>query len=110
MIEVVALMIGEIVPSYSDKGYDEPQPMKPGMFVHKGQPKSLYRPGSSTDVLLFQEGRIAFAPDILENLHHPGAQSRFTAGFGRPLVETEVRVRSLIAKTIGHGARKEEDR
>jgi phosphatidylserine decarboxylase len=100
MIEVVALMIGEIVQCYSENGYDAPMPVRPGMFVRKGQPKSLYRPGSSTDLLLFQEGRVAFAPDLLANLNHPVAQSRFTQGFERPLVETEVRVRSYIARAM----------
>jgi phosphatidylserine decarboxylase len=97
MIEVVALMIGEIVQCYSAEGYDDPLPVQPGMFLAKGQPKSLYRPGSSTDVLIFQEGRVAFADDLVRNLHHTGAESRFSLGFGRPLIETDVRVRSLVA-------------
>lgn len=97
MIEVVALMIGEIVQCYSESGYDDPRPLARRMFVQAGQPKSLYRPGSSTDVLLFQKDRIAFATDLTTNLHRPSVESRFSAGFERPLVETEVRVRSLIA-------------
>jgi phosphatidylserine decarboxylase len=100
MIEVVALMIGDIVQCYSEDRYDEPRPVFRGMFVKKGQPKSLYRPGSSTDVLLFQKGRVRFCPDLLENMHRPGAQSRFSVGFGRPLVETDLRVRSPIARAI----------
>ena len=31
---------------------DSPQDMEPGLFLRKGQPKSLFRPGSSTVVLL----------------------------------------------------------
>ena len=58
------------------------------MFLDKGQPKSLYRPGSSTDVLLFEPGRVRFAPDIVANLRHRDVQSRFTTGFGAPLAET----------------------
>jgi hypothetical protein len=57
MIEVVALMIGEVVQCYSDVRYENPQPIKPGMLLRRGQPKSLYRPGSSTDVVVFQPGR-----------------------------------------------------
>ncbi len=102
MIEVVALMIGEIVQCYSAEGYDDPLPVRPGMFLAKGVPKSLYRPGSSTDVLIFQEGRVAFAEDLIRNMHHAGAQSRFSAGFDRPLVETDVRVRSLVATAKGN--------
>ena len=96
MIEVVALMIGDIVQAYSPEAYNGPGPVEKGMFLQKGQPKSLYRPGSSTDILVFQEGRIDFAGDILHNMNHRGASSRFTQGFRKPLVETDIRVRSLL--------------
>ena len=46
MIEVVALMIGDIVQCYSESQYDDPQPVVPGMFLRRGQPKSLFRPCS----------------------------------------------------------------
>lgn len=97
LIEVVALMIGDIVQAYSAVRYDDPQPVTVGMFLAKGQPKSLYRPGSSTDILIFQPGRVAIAADLLSNVNRCEVSSRFSQGFGRPLVETEVRVRSLIA-------------
>src|SRR5262245_9493411 len=97
MIEVVALMIGRIAQCYSRERYDDPQPISPGMFVERGCPKSLYRPGSSTDVLLFARGRIRFDDDLIRNLRRNDAQSRFSQGFGRPLVETEVTARSRIA-------------
>ncbi|MBL0712454.1 MAG: phosphatidylserine decarboxylase [Desulfosarcina sp.] len=97
MIEVVALMIGDIVQCYSDTRYDDPAPVTRGLFVRRGQPKSLYRPGSSVDVLFFQKSRIRFCDDLKRNLRHPGAQSRFSEGFGARLVETDVRVRSTIA-------------
>ncbi len=100
MIEVVALMIGEIVQAYSNHGYTDPQPVSTGMFLAKGQPKSLYRPGSSTDILLFQPGRIDFAPDLAANQLRSGVSSRFSHGFGRPLVETDIKVRSLLATAI----------
>jgi phosphatidylserine decarboxylase len=96
MIEVVALMIGDIVQVYSTEEYDAPRPIEKGMFLQKGQPKSLYRPGSSTDILIFQEGRIDFAVDILANMCQAGVSSRFTHGFQRPLVETDIRLRSLL--------------
>ncbi|WP_368860878.1 phosphatidylserine decarboxylase [Desulforhabdus sp. TSK] len=100
MIEIVALMVGDVVQCYSETRYDAPQPVRPGMFLRKGCPKSLYRPGSSTDVLIFQSGRVAFASDLVRNLRAPGVESRFSLGFGRPLVETEVLVRSCIAEII----------
>lgn len=97
MIEVVALMIGKIVQCYSDFQYHQPRPVCPGMIIEKGQPKSLYRPGSSVDVLVFQKDKINFCPDIISNMYRSDAQSRFSKGFGQPLVETDVAVRSNIA-------------
>lgn len=97
-IEVVAMMIGEVVQCYSDKGYsDHPVDIAPGMFLKKGQPKSLFRPGSSTDIILFQKGKIKFAEDIVVQMRRPDVISRFTQGFGNPLAEIDVPVRSLIA-------------
>lgn len=97
MIEVAALMIGEIVQAYSHWRYDDPQAMRPGMFIRKGQPKSLFRPGSSTVALLFQTGKIGFARDIASNQRRPEAASRYSILLGAPIVETGVAVRSLIA-------------
>ena len=97
MIEIVALMIGEIVQCYSEYRYADPRPVLPGMFLKKGQPKSLYRPGSSTDVVIFQRGRILPCQDLLDNMGRRDIQSRFSDGFGKSLVETGVKVRSTIA-------------
>lgn len=96
MIEVVAMMIGRIKQCYSEHRYDAPTDITPGMFLRKGAPKSLYQPGSSTDVLLFEPGRITFAHDLIKNMNAP-IQSRFTQGFVQPLVETDVALRSFIA-------------
>jgi len=98
MVEVVALMIGDIVQAYSSRGYEAPRLVESGMFLEKGQPKSLFRPGSSTDILIFQPDRIEFSDDITENMRRSGVSSRFSHGFGRPLVETDLRVRSRIAR------------
>ncbi len=97
MIEVVALMIGEIAQCYSGQGYDEPLPLEQGMFLKKGQPKSLFRPGSSTTVLLFQKDRVRFAEDLVRNQSQAKGHSRFSAPFNRTLLETDVKVRSLLA-------------
>jgi phosphatidylserine decarboxylase len=98
MIEVVALMIGDIEQCYSEQNYNCPKPIRPGMMLSRGQPKSLFRPGSSVDVLIFQKDRVRFSPDIVANLNHQLASSRFSQGFGKPLVETEVKVRSPIGR------------
>src|SRR5262249_41725414 len=57
IIEVVALMVGRVEQRYSDDRYRFPRPVLPGMFLKRGQPKSLFRPGSSTVILLFQKNR-----------------------------------------------------
>ena len=98
MVEVVAMMIGDIRQCYNRYYYDNPQEIKVGMWLEKGCPKSLYRPGSSTTILLFEKNRVKFAQDILTNLYRCDVNSRFSLGFGRPLVETDVRVRSEIAE------------
>ncbi len=100
MIEVVALMIGKVRQRYSVDEYKEPKPVEIGMFLEKGCPKSLYEPGSSTDVLLFQPGRIRFDDQLVLNMRRPLASSRFTEAFEKPLLETEVKVRSQIGVAL----------
>ncbi len=100
MIEIVAMMIGEIVQCYSKKAYDDPMDILPGMFVERGCPKSLYRPGSSVDVLIFQKDRVAFSVDILANMLRRDVSSRYTLHFRSPLVETDVKVRSEIGRRV----------
>jgi phosphatidylserine decarboxylase len=97
MIEVVALMIGDIVQCYSETRYNNPLPVGSGMFIRRGAPKSLFRPGSSTVVLVFQKQRVSFAEDISANMAYHGVESIFSRNFGQPLVESDVKVRSLIA-------------
>ncbi len=101
MIEIVALMIGDIAQCYSESRYDDPQPVAPGMTVARGCPKSLFRPGSSTTVLVFEPGRTRFVPDLLANQHRSQAHSRYALGFGAPLVETDVRLRTAVARRAG---------
>jgi len=105
MVEIVALMIGDIVQCYCAHEYDEPRAVAPGLFVRRGQPKSMYRPGSSVDVLLFQKGRVRFDADLLANNRRWDAISRFSSGFGLPLVETDVQVRSSIGQAVTSSAR-----
>jgi len=108
IIEIVALMIGDIVQSYSRERYESPQMIFSGMFLEKGCPKSLYRPGSSTDVLVFQKNRVRFCDDIIANMRHQGACSRYSQGFGAQLVETDVQVRSLIGYAVAAGGENRE--
>lgn len=104
MLEITALMIGAVQQCYSSVRYQQPRPLVPGMRLERGCVKSLYRPGSSTDVLLFEPGRVQFDEDLWRNQHRQDVQSRFSHGFGRPLVETEVLVRSSIARRLAGAA------
>jgi phosphatidylserine decarboxylase len=101
MVEVVALMIGEIVQHYSDHHYDNPVPVGSGLFMKKGQPKSQFRPGSSTVIIFFEKGRVRFTDDLVANMFTRGVQSILNEGFGGNLVETDVEVRSLIGTAAG---------
>jgi len=100
MIEVVALMIGQIEQRYSECRYENPRPVDKDMFLDAGAPKALFRPGSSTVVLLFQRGRVRFAPDLVLNQQRCGVESRFSLSLGEPLAETDVAVRSLLALPV----------
>jgi len=109
MVEVVALMIGDIVQCYSENCYDNPRPLNKGLHVKKGCPKSLYRPGSSTDILLFEKDRVTFSEDLRKNSLRLDVNSRFSAGLGRPLVETDLQVRSTVAFAKHRSAHISED-
>ena len=100
IVEVVALMVGDIAQCYSREKYDAPQTIMPGMFLERGVPKSVFKPGSSTVVLLFQSGRVSMEPDLLENQRKAGVESRFSKGLGGPVVETDLKVRDSIASAM----------
>lgn len=98
MVEIVALMIGQIVQCYSRVRYDNPTDLIAGDFIEKGQPKSLFRPGSSTTVVLFQKEKINFSEDLLNNVKREDVNSRLSIGFKKPLVETDLNVRETIGR------------
>jgi phosphatidylserine decarboxylase len=107
MIEVVALMIGDIAQRYSEERYHDPRDIQPGMFLQRGCPKSLFRPGSSTTVLLLQQNRVEFSGDLVRNRFRSDVESRYSFGLGRPLVETEVKVRSTIGRRKSHAVKED---
>jgi phosphatidylserine decarboxylase len=106
MVEVVALMIGAIRQCYSEREYQEPRAVTPGLFLRAGRPKSLFQPGSSVVLLLFEPGRVSLCPDLLQNRRHPSARSRFSEGLGRTVVETDIQVRAPIGFAAGGALQK----
>lgn len=97
MIEVAAFMIDDIVQCYPRKYYNAPYPIVAGMLLEKDMPKSMYRPGRSTDILMLQENRVAFADDLVSNRDDSRVSYRYSVGFGEGLIQTDIRVRSLLA-------------
>jgi phosphatidylserine decarboxylase len=105
MIEVVALMIGDIAPRYSRERYENPIPLQVGMTVARGCPLSLFRPGSSTVILLFEKERVRFENGLILNQMLSDTESIFSRTWNRPMTETDVMVRSTIARAgIAKGA------
>ncbi|MCX7987915.1 MAG: phosphatidylserine decarboxylase [Thermodesulfovibrio sp.] len=100
MIEVVAMMIGDIAQCYSEYFYDLPKKIKEGIFLKKGQPKSLFRPGSSTTILFFEKNKINFCEDLIKNQKRRDVKSRFSFNLIDRIVETDLKVRSTIGFRI----------
>ncbi len=96
-IEIVALMIGDIEQYYCEQYYDNPSQIEIGMHLTKGSVKSRFRPGSSTDIILFQKNKINFCEKIIENNSNRMVESRYSKAFNQNLVETEINVRTTIA-------------
>ena len=108
MIEVTALMIGEIEQCYCADGYGAATTPMLGMPMTRGAVKSLFRPGSSTVILLFERNHIRFDSDLVTNSVRRDVVTRYAGAFGKPFVETEVRARSAIATSIATTHAKEQ--
>jgi phosphatidylserine decarboxylase len=100
MIEVVALLIGRVRQCYSHAQYKLPTTMYEGLMCKRGAVKSVFEPGSSTVVLLFEANRVEFDSDLLANQSRTDVFSRLGHGFSTPMVETEVQVRSGIGTAL----------
>lgn len=97
MIEVAAMMIGDICQCYCEDGYNNSNTLVKGMFLKKGYPKSLFRPGSSTTILFFQKNKINFCSDLIENCKRNDVTTRYMINFHKNIVETKIKVRSTVA-------------
>jgi phosphatidylserine decarboxylase len=102
-VDVAAMMIGDIESRFSQKHYDEPRTLKRGDFVPRGAPVSLFRPGSSTSIVLWDGRRAAMGDDLLRNSRRTDLRSRFSDWLGRPWVETQVAVRQSVTQLVSKG-------
>ena len=97
--DVAAMMIGQIVSCYSALQYDNPMPLRPGMWVERGSPVSLFRPGSSTSIVLWKGSRAAIASELIANSERADLRSRFSDWLQTAWVETALRVRQPISES-----------
>ncbi len=97
-VEVAALMVGDIIQCYSETRYDNPISHINGMVLKRGCPKSLFRPGSSTVILLFEKDRISFSKDLVQNITDLRAENIFSRHFNIKTVETDIKVREEIGR------------
>lgn len=97
-VDVAAMMIGRIESRFSVDRYESPRALCVGDFVPRGVPVSLFRPGSSTSIVLWNSERVALARELLLNSSRADLSSRFSHWLGRPWVETQVAVRQTISE------------
>lgn len=101
VIPVAAQVIGKIAWAYSDRGYDDARPVRPGIDVERGKPMGYFAPGSSTVVVLFEPGRVRFDDDLVALRDRVDLPTPYTAEvFGRRMVEVCVRVNEGIGKRV----------
>ena len=85
------------VQCYIGRACEQPPLVQVGMFAEQGRPMSLYVPGGSTGLVMFQGGRAKFSDGWLSNLRRSGASSCFSPALGRSKLETELALRSSLA-------------
>jgi phosphatidylserine decarboxylase len=97
-VDVAAMMIGEIQSRYSERRYEAPRSLNAGDFVVRGSPVSMFRPGSSTSIVLWDGTRASLSGELIANAARSDLRSRFSDWLGKPWVETQVLVRQSIAE------------
>jgi phosphatidylserine decarboxylase len=97
VIAVAAMMIGRIEDRYSEQRYDEPQPLRIGTEVIQGAPMMMFRPGSSTVLVLWPSERAAATQRLTELSSKRHVPSRFGDWLLMPWNEVLVRVRAVVA-------------
>ena len=101
MIEVVALMMGQIEQRYSDSEYDDPRPMEKGMMLSSGRSEGALSSGQQHGRAVVPARPRPFCRRPVAQPAAAGVRSRYSPAFGQALVETDVAVRSLLATPAG---------
>jgi phosphatidylserine decarboxylase len=99
-VDVAAMMIGQMQSCFSTDCYENPRQMVVGDFVPRGVPVSLFRPGSSTSIVLWDGSRTAVSRELIANSKRSDLRSRFSDWLGQPWVETQVAVRQAISEEL----------
>jgi phosphatidylserine decarboxylase len=98
-IDVAAMMIGQLESRFSTYRYAHPKALAVGDFVPRGSPVSLFRPGSSTSIVIWDGRRAEVSHELVANSKRRDLRSRFSDWLGQPWVETRVAVRQSISET-----------
>ncbi len=102
VVDVAAQVIGGLANAYSEKGYENPVPLRKGMTVKRGKPMGNFFPGSSTVVVLFQKSRVQFCPDLLQQQSRTDLSPNYDEErFGRRICEVALDVRDAVAYRTG---------
>jgi phosphatidylserine decarboxylase len=94
---VAAMMIGDIQMCYSETAYNAPTQVRKGLYVRRGVPLALFRPGSSTCIVMWNPKRAQLSASLLSNAGNRAVKSRFSDWLGAAWVETAVQARESIA-------------
>ena len=97
MVEIVALMIGDIVQAYSEDAMTTRYRSIPVSSCTRAARRACTGPAVQPTSCCSPRGGSNFFPILSKNSRRLGVQSRFTDACGRPLVETDIRVRSALA-------------
>jgi phosphatidylserine decarboxylase len=97
-VDVAAMMIGQIESRYSENRYAAPRALRVGDFVPRGAPVSMFRPGSSTSIVMWDGRRAALSRELIANSSRADLRSRFSDWLQKPWAETQVSVRQAISE------------
>jgi phosphatidylserine decarboxylase len=81
---VAAMMIGDIAMAYSAQGYEASIANVRDVYLRRGVPFVLFRPGRSTCIVLWNPARAQFSPTLLTNAAHQAVRSRFSDWLSSP--------------------------